>query len=93
MAYRVLNFHCNPNLIPEIHCRGDSSLSSRSFVSANFFRDRLYCFMYPNHEEHHQSLMLRAWFLHPEAYLRANHEATTLYLLYQLDIAQKITVK
>ena len=32
---------------------GDSSLSSRSIMS-------------PNHEEHHQSLILRAWFLHHE---------------------------
>ena len=33
----------------------------------NFVRDRPYCFTWcPNHEEHHQSLMLRAWFLHHE---------------------------
>ena len=44
----------------------DSSLSSRSFMSPNFvIGDRAHCFTWsPNHEEHHRSLMLRAWFLH-----------------------------
>ena len=35
--------------------------------SPNFVRDRSYCFTWsPNHEEHHQSLMLRVWELNPK---------------------------
>ena len=34
-------------------------------MSPSFVRGRSYCFTWsPNHEEHHQCLMLRAWFLH-----------------------------
>ena len=60
MAYRESSISTNPNPIPEIH------FSSRP---PNFVRDRPCCFTWsPNHEEHHQSLMLRAWFLHLEKY-------------------------
>ena len=66
MAYRVPNFQCKSNQIPDT-TENDSSLSDRSFMSPNSVRDKTYCFTWsPNHEEHHQSLMLRAWFLHHE---------------------------
>ena len=46
----------------------ESSISPVILVCPpNFVRDRPYCFTCsPNHEEHHQSLMLRASFLHHE---------------------------
>ena len=62
MAYRVFNFHCNPNQILVVAIPASPVVL---LCPSNFVRDRPYCFTWsPNHEEHHQSLMLRAWFLH-----------------------------
>ena len=72
----------------------------------NFVRDKPYCFTWrPNHKEHHQSLMLRVWFLHllsrfgfePRtfglAYLCANRETTAaLYVAGWLAVLFVLTV-